>query len=410
MNRYSRTQLSDDALLHQLKQSFARDRSSTALLLADIAEVDARKLYLPAGYSSMYAYCIEGFNLTKDAASKRIQAARIAREIPGIFEALADGRLNLSGVSLLAPHLNRENADELLSAAAGKSKFEIEAVIARRFPRSESLAMVETLPPRTFEHAPGQVGGDQHAPGHVRKTVQEAAPISAQRFTLRFTFSKRAYDSLSRAQELLGHQIPSGDLAQVLERLIDLGVQQLEKRKFAATDRPGHAPAGVSSDPRYIPRHVKRAAWKRDNGQCTFVSVGGHRCTARKQLEFDHVQPVARGGQATVDGIRLRCRAHNQFAAECAFGKDFMDSKREAARTAAAERERANEAQSLAKERTAEVVAYLEALGIRARDAQKAVERSGIHSDAPLEERVRAALSCFGPRRVTWGGVASASA
>ena len=33
------------------------------------------------------------------------------------------------------------------------------------------------------------------------------------------------------------------------------------------------------------------------------------------------------GGQvsrASVDGIRLRCRAHNQYAAECAFGTGFM--------------------------------------------------------------------------------------
>jgi hypothetical protein len=68
--------------------------------------------------------------------------------------------------------------------------------------------------------------------------------------------------------------------------------------------------------------------WERDGGQCTFVSEGGRRCEARKALQFDHVLVVARGGEATVDGIRLRCRAHNQFTAERTFGAGFMRHKR----------------------------------------------------------------------------------
>ncbi|HEY6865810.1 MAG TPA: HNH endonuclease, partial [Candidatus Eisenbacteria bacterium] len=82
----------------------------------------------------------------------------------------------------------------------------------------------------------------------------------------------------------------------------------------------------------HIPAEVKREVWERDRGRCTFVSAAGRRCAARTRLEFDHVEPVARGGQATVSGIRLRCRAHNQYAAECAFGAGFMREKREAGR------------------------------------------------------------------------------
>jgi hypothetical protein len=52
-------------------------------------------------------------------------------------------------------------------------------------------------------------------------------------------------------------------------------------------------------------------------------------------LEFDHADPVARGGEATVERIRLRCRAHNQYEAERAFSKPFMDEKRRVARAAA---------------------------------------------------------------------------
>jgi len=61
------------------------------------------------------------------------------------------------------------------------------------------------------------------------------------------------------------------------------------------------------------------------------VSEAGNRCPARTGLEFDHIREFARGGEATVSGIRLRCRAHNQFEAERTFGAEFMRQKRIAA-------------------------------------------------------------------------------
>jgi hypothetical protein len=68
--------------------------------------------------------------------------------------------------------------------------------------------------------------------------------------------------------------------------------------------------------------------WKRDQGRCTFVGENGHRCEERRFLEFDHVDPVALGGVASVDRIRLRCRAHNQYEAERVFGAKLMNERR----------------------------------------------------------------------------------
>jgi hypothetical protein len=67
----------------------------------------------------------------------------------------------------------------------------------------------------------------------------------------------------------------------------------------------------------------------RDAGQCTFVSAGGKRCSERGFLEVHHHdQPYARGGEATVENLRLVCRAHNALFAERDFGRAFMRSKR----------------------------------------------------------------------------------
>ncbi len=69
--------------------------------------------------------CVGELDLSEEAASKRIQAARVARRFPALFDALAEGRLHLSGVVLLAPCLTLENAEELLAAATHQSKSEI---------------------------------------------------------------------------------------------------------------------------------------------------------------------------------------------------------------------------------------------------------------------------------------------
>src|SRR5262245_23325389 len=109
MSKYTLTHVSDGILLHHLARLVARDRATTAELLAHIGEVDARRIYLPAGYPSMHAYCEQELRLSEDAANKRIRVARKAREVPALFAAIADGRLNLSGVVLLAAHLTPEN-------------------------------------------------------------------------------------------------------------------------------------------------------------------------------------------------------------------------------------------------------------------------------------------------------------
>src|SRR5205814_702574 len=113
-----------------LERAAAGDCASTARLLAHIAESDARRRHVALGYPSMHAYCVQKLHLSEDAANKRIRAARTARRFPAIFEGVADGRLHLSGVCLLAACLTSGNADELLKAAAHQTRAAIAELLA----------------------------------------------------------------------------------------------------------------------------------------------------------------------------------------------------------------------------------------------------------------------------------------
>src|SRR5262245_50581012 len=137
MSAYRLTHLSDAIVRRDLISYSSRDRKLTAILLAHIAEFDARKLFVPDGYPSMFMYSVGELGLSDHDAFLRIRVARTARKFPIIFEYLEDGRLNITSVMLLRPYLGRASAEELLAAAIGKRKSEIQILLAERFPRAD---------------------------------------------------------------------------------------------------------------------------------------------------------------------------------------------------------------------------------------------------------------------------------
>jgi hypothetical protein len=402
MRHDSLTHLSDEALLRELARLVAHDRVTTAALIGHMAEVDARRLYAPAGYPSMHAYCVGELHLSEDAASKRIQAARVARRFPILLDALADGRLHLTAVCLLAPHLNPGNSNDLIAAAQHRRKSEIEELLLRRLMPPVVVALAEAKfddEPGLAQHAPAHVPVDgqesaggvaRHAPAHVGDAP---SPPAESPIAHRVSLSAATREKLRYAQDLLSHALPTGDEGQVIDRALDLLIATLEKRKFGAATRQPCRTGAMANSPvkptprgdaprRHVPAAIRRAVWERDGGRCTFVAVNGTRCGSKRFLEFDHVEPVARGGRTTVEALRLRCRAHNQFEAERLFGRDFMESKRRDARNR-------------------DLEACLRRLGCRAEEARRAVDLTAAMDHEPLEERLRAALRSLGTRAVT---------
>ncbi len=399
MSDFRLTHLDDATLLRDLATIARQDRATTAALLAHIAEVDTRRLYLPSAYPSMFAYCVGELGLSEDAAGRRIQAARAARAYPRLFVDLAAGRLHLTAVGLLAPYLTPGNAEDLIAAATGRRKAEIEAMLASRF----GFAPAAALPTRLIAVGPRSVP-DSHAPAHTTSTprapggpvLAPAQPDPPQpiRFVVQFPIGEATHTKLRHAQDLLGHAVADGDLAAVFDRALDALIARLEKRKVAATERPRRTVTPVRG--RTVSARVRRAVSRRDGDRCTFTSASGRRCDSRRGLEFDHVVPFARGGQATVEGLRLRCRAHNQFEAERAFGTEFMRRKRTEARRGAAWRKgNAQEAPD------PEIESALRGLGCRAVEARNAAFHAASLGAAAIEERLRGALQYLGTTRRT---------
>jgi hypothetical protein len=262
MRQYTLDHLSDAVLLCRLSEIVARDRRITADLLAHIAEVDARRLYVPTVSPSMFAYCVEELHMSEGAAYRRIQAARIARKFPILFEELERGRLHLTAVNLLAPHLTQENADDLIAGARHKGKQEIEAWLAVHGlgPCAPARTFsIKPVTPRVVEPAPvhvdpemffSSIGRETDEAMHARTAettvstmepalaqVDASTPTEPELYRMQVTIPKGTHDKLRHAQALLSHAVPLGDVAQVLDRALDLLIRRLESRKFGIPGR-----------------------------------------------------------------------------------------------------------------------------------------------------------------------------
>src|SRR5262249_25926733 len=119
--------LSDEELLHQLDELVGEERKLTSRIVAHLALLDERKLFLDLGYESLLAYCVERLRFSEDAAYLRIRAARVLKGCPDVLPALASGKVSLTAVNRLAPHL--ESQPELLKLAEGKTVREVERVL-----------------------------------------------------------------------------------------------------------------------------------------------------------------------------------------------------------------------------------------------------------------------------------------
>jgi hypothetical protein len=343
--------LSNEGLLNATRELVREARGVEAELLVHLGEIDERKLYLEGPFPSMFAFCCDELGFSEDAAYSRILVARAGRRLPEVIEALRSGGVHLAGLRLLVPHLTTENHRQVLAQAGGKSKREIEELVACLAPRPPVASLIRRVPeplvaresfmtaaPPPLETGASPAFAAATAPSREIATTERVqtaggrpviAPLSAETFKIQFTAGRSFRDKLRQAQDLLRHRVPDGNMSTILEMALDVLLEHVRKERFA-TGRKGHKrkEGACASSSRHIPDAIKRAVHARDGGRCTFTDEQGRRCPETGMLEFDHVDGFARTGLHEVDGLRLLCRSHNQYAAEQMYGRAFMEEAR----------------------------------------------------------------------------------
>jgi 5-methylcytosine-specific restriction endonuclease McrA len=200
------------------------------------------------------------------------------------------------------------------------------------------------------ENSAGQIASSEECLPRMQKTVRMAVTLNEQQ-----------WEKYRRACNLSNHSSTGGDVAEVMEMLLDLYLKRHEGKPAksqkeaescdetnACRDKKSVEESRLETSAsltslkqeapetrrgRYIPQKIRREVLERDGNRCTFVSaVTGQRCECERGLQFDHIKPFALGGDSnTSQNLRLLCAAHNRLAAENVFGTEFMSRKVKAA-------------------------------------------------------------------------------
>ena len=451
MSKFAVDHLSPLAARRRLDEVDLEEKSRLTEGLALIALIDARGDYLEAGYSSMQRYCMGHMQMSEEQAQRRIRAARLGRAFPGVFEHLADGRLTLSNACELAPVLTKDNADKLLDEVAHQSKLQVRRIVIEAAranshavyvpaPAAESVAESAGVPaPPAAPSLADLCGVPAHdtpltetAPARVNRQVRGRVFDTEEGARgLRVVLTDEEFAHFKQAQDLLAHVVRNGDPAVVVARALAHFAAHLHKRRFGA--KPGTSQLKRVPRGRSIPAPLRSFVAARDEYCCAFASGDGHRCGETRGLQFDHVTPVALGGETTADDLRLLCSRHNRHEAAKRLGVERVEGGRErneraraqqkGAKKREAEREVAREggagtdgeagtaadatdtaepganiaALALARaESDADVIAALRRLGCNLEQASLGAKRTVALADGPVEQRILTAIKLRG--------------
>jgi hypothetical protein len=283
--------VSDDELLRRLAEVLRQSRRVEADLVAHLAEVDHRRLYARFAHPSMHAYCTEALHLSDAEAYLRIAAARASREHPALLSMLRDGRLHLTAIGLLAPHLTAENRDAVLARAVHRSRRQVEELVAELAPRPEVAPVIRRLPargvwlgaeaedhrclpargadsttrelrsnavePRGVKSDPQVAGGEAAQPTTATAALAvlrvvavspcppqpgprrrgSIEPVAPARYKVQSTASAELRDKLERLRALMRASVPDGDIGTVIEAAVTQTLERLEARRFGLPRR-----------------------------------------------------------------------------------------------------------------------------------------------------------------------------
>lgn len=318
MERFS--ELTNDQVIDRLKRKVLEERETLIEILDLLFQVEKRRIYLERGFSSLFEFATVELAYSGAAAHRRIEAMRLRKSLPEVGSKIVCGAVNLSTIAKLTQFIRtKEKSDE--------SKMPVDE-------KKEWLARIENKSARTTEQM-----FIAAAPELLPKQLERERPITPEFTELRLLVKKEFMQKLTRAKEFHAHVNPGASTTEIMEYLLDAylkkkdpvarGLDRGAGAKQPEDESKSHAPSMKNLLPtrkRYVPLHIQRQVWARDQGQCTFADpLTNRRCSSRRALELDHhVTAFARGGEHTLDNLTLRCTQHNQLGAIRVFGEAKM--------------------------------------------------------------------------------------
>lgn len=269
--------LTDQTLLLDIKILAGQERAISLKVLHHLKEIEKRRLYADLGHGSLYEYVVKELGYSNASASRRIQAARMLKEMPYIEKKIADGSLTLSNLAQAGQLFKNEKIEDPI----------IKRDIIKKIENATSRECEKTL--MDF----------QTSPVIPRETVVTSSPEIT---TVKYNLTSDTVELFEEIKKVLAHNRFNNN--EVLRRVFKIALKDLQNRKFKLNAKVSPASASPSIT-RYIPANIKKQVYERDQGRCV-------KCRGTYKLEYDHLKPFAQGGESSVSNLRLLCFSCNQ--------------------------------------------------------------------------------------------------
>ncbi len=233
------------------------------------------------------------------SAHIRISAMRLLRELPELESKVEEGSLNLTLLAQAQTFIRKEEIRDV------EQKRQVLAAIEGKSTRDAQRALMGRA------EVP-----ERHLPERVR-------PVSESHSEIRLVVDEGLLEQLKELQALLAHSLPGASIKDVIQYAVSQAIEKNAHKEPKLSQPALHAQneaLRLSEAAPLSEAEIKRRVWARDCGRCGYVGPDGRKCGTRRGLEFDHVVPLACGGETAVENLRLRCRPHNRLEAIQNFG------------------------------------------------------------------------------------------
>ncbi len=321
--------LSSSELLNNTRTLAAEERRITLQLIEHLKEIDSRMLYAELGFESLFAFVVRHLGYSEGSAHRRIAAMRLLKEVPEVREKLESGALTLTNAAKIQVALR----------ATEKARFEIKDASNSRLEVALKTEIIEACS-NLSQNECDQVLF-QKLPGLSEQLPQEKVRrVDTHKTEIKLLVTDDLLEKVQKLNLMLSHTNPGQKILNLFERLVDQELERQEKKRSFKTTPVSHPAAGQfkrvlsgkhgqrsESSPQTIPTFTKaipvktrRLIFVRAGSKCEFPN-----CNSTYQLQIDHRQPRALGGDHSPENLRVLCRVHNFHEARRLLGAEKMN-------------------------------------------------------------------------------------
>ena len=288
--------LSNIELMNRFGKLVQTERKITHLVLECISEIDVRKIYLEMAYPSLFEFLTKVFGYSPSAAVRRIESARLLREVPEIAIKIEEGSLNLSQLSQVQQAIRINQKQE-----------------SRKIPTDEKRELLKKIENSTQNQTELILAKELNLP---LITEEKERIHQNESVTLTITFSKEQIAILEKASDLMSHALPDHKWAEIITALAEKEIQRRTEIKRSNQARDNTYPVikrNLPATRKAIRPNLRKTIFEKDQC-CQFKDPLTNKiCGSVRFLEIDHIQPIWTGGDNSADNLRILCSQHNKF-------------------------------------------------------------------------------------------------